>query len=109
MKTLGQRYLHTTAAVRGKAGRFIDKLPFNFFYIGLIKQALPNAKIIWCNGNPMDTCIGNFRQLFSINSPYYAYAYDLLNIGRFLRRVLPSWAYWQAKKTDNFLLLNYEH
>lgn len=109
MKTLGQRYLHTTAAVRGKAGRFIDKLPFNFFYIGLIKQALPNAKIILVQRNPMDTCIGNFRQLFSINSPYYAYAYDLLNIGRFYAEFYRLGQYWQAKKTDNFLLLNYEH
>ncbi|MEP7704959.1 sulfotransferase [Paraglaciecola sp. 25GB23A] len=109
MKTLGQRYLQTTAAVRGKAGRFIDKLPFNFFYIGLIKQALPNAKIILVQRNPMDTCIGNFRQLFSINSPYYAYAYDLLNIGRFYAEFYRLGQYWQAKQTDNFLLLNYEH
>jgi hypothetical protein len=30
----------------------------------------------------MDTCVGNFRQLFSIHSPYYAYAYDLEVIGQ---------------------------
>jgi tetratricopeptide (TPR) repeat protein len=108
MKALGQRYLQTTSAVRGTAGRFVDKLPFNFFYIGLIKQALPNAKIILVQRNPMDTCIGNFRQLFSINSPYYAYAYDLLNIGRFYAEFYRLGQFWQAKQTANFLLLNYE-
>lgn len=108
MFALGQRYIDRTKAVRGLAERFVDKLPFNFFYIGLIRQALPHAKIIMVQRNPMDTCVGNFRQLFSINSPYYAYAYDLLNIGRFYAEFYRLGQFWQAQQTDNFLLLSYE-
>ncbi|MDF2178714.1 sulfotransferase [Aliiglaciecola sp. CAU 1673] len=80
---LGERYLQRTRAVTGQTPRFVDKLPFNFFYLDLIRRALPKAKILCLLRNPLDTCIGNFRQLFSISSPYYSYAYNLENTGRF--------------------------
>lgn len=108
MHALGQRYIERTKAIRGSAEHFVDKLPFNFFYISLIKKALPKAKIVLVQRNPMDTCIGNFRQLFSINSPHYAYAYDLLNIGRFYAEFYRLGQFWQEQQTDNFMLLNYE-
>ena len=33
--------------------------------------------------NPMDTCLGNFRQLFPLASPYYDYSLDIGDIGRY--------------------------
>jgi tetratricopeptide (TPR) repeat protein len=80
---LGQLYLDKTQRIAPDEPRFIDKLPFNFFYIQLIQQALPDAKIIIMLRDPMDTCIGNFRQLFSLNSPYYNYAFNLDTVGEF--------------------------
>jgi tetratricopeptide (TPR) repeat protein len=80
---LGQLYLNKTQRIAPDEPRFIDKLPFNFFYIQLIQQALPDAKIIIMLRDPMDTCIGNFRQLFSLNSPYYNYAFNLDTVGEF--------------------------
>ncbi|WP_158771127.1 sulfotransferase [Paraglaciecola sp. L1A13] len=105
---IAERYLERTLAVVGNTPRFVDKLPFNFFYIGLIRRAFPNAKIVCLLRNPMDTCIGNYRQLFSLNSPYYAYAYDLENIGKFYARFHQLVHEWQARDTNNFTLLNYE-
>lgn len=81
--SLGKRYIEKTRIVAPELAHFVDKLPFNFFYIRLIKQALPNAKVICLLRNPMDTCIGNYRQLFSIHSPYYNYAYDINWVGQF--------------------------
>jgi hypothetical protein len=107
-KALGQRYIERTQAIAGSQSHFIDKLPFNFFYIGLIRKALPNAKIICLLRNPMDTCIGNYRQLFSINSPYYSYAYSLLNTGRFYKEFYDLVNDWQKLGTENFKLLSYE-
>ncbi len=83
MTAIGARYIERTGFLRQGATHLVDKLPFNFFYIDLIRRALPNAKIVCLMRDPMDTCVGNFRQLFSINSPYYAYAYDLEVIGQF--------------------------
>ena len=83
MTKLGEHYIAKTQRIAPNDQRFIDKLPFNFFYIQLIKAALPNAKIIVMLRDPMDTCVGNFRQLFSLNSPYYNYAFNLETVGLF--------------------------
>lgn len=83
MTELGEHYITKTQRIAPSDARFIDKLPFNFFYIQLIKAALPNAKVIVMLRDPMDTCVGNFRQLFSLNSPYYNYAFHLETVGEF--------------------------
>ncbi|MBU2924123.1 sulfotransferase [Colwellia sp. 4_MG-2023] len=83
---LGSSYLQSTRVVTGGSKHFIDKLPFNFYYIDLITKALPNAKIICLLRDPMDTCIGNYRQLFSINNPYYSYSLNLLDTAKFYSR-----------------------
>ena len=95
---IGELYLQRTAFLRQEAKHLVDKLPFNFFYIDLIRQALPNAKIVCLLRNPMDTCVGNFRQLFSIHSPYYAYAYDLEVIGQLYQ----SFEHWVRKFADTY-------
>lgn len=105
---LGDRYIERTNIVGPNAPHFVDKLPFNFYYVHLIRRALPNAKIICMSRNPMDTCVGNFRQLFTINSPYYAYSFDLLTIGYFYREFYKLATHWQQIEDENIMVLNYE-
>ena len=54
-----------------------NKLPHNFMYLGLISMIFPNALIIHCTRNALDTCISNYFQLFS--GPL-DYSYNLENI-----------------------------
>lgn len=105
---LGRRYLERTAVVGQEKTRFVDKLPFNFFYLGLLLRALPNAKIICLLRHPMDTCVGNFRQLFSIHSPHYLYSHDLLDIGRFYVQFLRLVESWQGRAAERMRLLDYQ-
>ncbi len=105
---LGQRYLARTEYLTQGMDYLVDKLPFNFFYVGLIRRALPNAKIVCLMRNGMDTCIGNYRQLFSINSPYYAYAYSLTEIGEFYLEFKALAEYWHQQFPDAVYLQNYE-
>ena len=35
------------------AGRFIDKMPLNYLYCGLIRRALPDAQIVHVTRHPM--------------------------------------------------------
>ncbi|MFT2092562.1 tetratricopeptide repeat-containing sulfotransferase family protein [Paraglaciecola sp. 2405UD69-4] len=107
-KTLGERYIERTQAVSGGSEHFIDKLPFNFFYIDLIRKALPKAKIICMLRDPMDTCIGNYRQLFSINSPYYHYAYSLKTIGLFYAEFYKLVYHKAAENSANLMLCDYQ-
>jgi tetratricopeptide (TPR) repeat protein len=80
---LGQAYLQHTRPMTGHTPHFIDKLPHNFMYAGLIARALPNARMICVRRDPTDTCIANFRQLFALNSSNYNYSFDLLDTGRY--------------------------
>jgi hypothetical protein len=50
----------------------VEKTPANFMFLGLINRLFPNAKVIHCRRNPMDTCLSIFFQLFSTGN-FYAY------------------------------------
>jgi tetratricopeptide (TPR) repeat protein len=82
---LGQAYIGSTRPRTGAERHFVDKMPLNFLYAGFIRRALPEAKIICLRRNPMDTCLSNFRQLFSTEFSYYDYAYDIEDTGRYYR------------------------
>jgi tetratricopeptide (TPR) repeat protein len=73
-RVLGEGYLERTRALRCGRPHFIDKLPFNFLYAGLIHLALPNARIISLQRHPVDTCYAVFKQLFR---DAYPFSYDL--------------------------------
>lgn len=105
---IGQQYLKQTAAISGDKKHFIDKLPFNFFYLHLIRKALPQAKIICLLRDPLDTCVGNYRQLFSIRNPHYQYATRLEDLGRFYAGFYHLIKAWQAAAPENFRVVEYE-
>ena len=88
---LGEAYLAGTRTLTGGTEHFIDKLPFNFLYVGLIKRALPNAKIINLTRHPMATCYAVYKQLFR---DAYPFSYDLEDLGRYFiayQRLMNHW------------------
>jgi tetratricopeptide (TPR) repeat protein len=107
-RQLGSAYLASTRPATGHTRHFIDKLPHNFLYLGHIARALPNARILCVRRHPMDTCLGNFRQLFSTSSPYYDYSFDLLDIGRYYVCFDRLMTHWQAVLPGRILTVRYE-
>ncbi len=105
---LGQRYLDSTRPRTGHTAHFIDKLPLNFFYLGLIHLALPNAKLICLRRDPMDTCLSNYRQLFATDFKYYYYSYDLLDCGRYYLRFDQLMRHWREVMPGAVHELRYE-
>jgi tetratricopeptide (TPR) repeat protein len=84
---IGEAYLAQASHHRpSDTPRFTDKLPANFLYIGHIARALPNASIVCLRRNPLDTVWSNYKNLFSGQSAYYAYSYDLMDIARYYTR-----------------------
>jgi tetratricopeptide (TPR) repeat protein len=83
VRRLGERYVERTRIQR-KLGRafFIDKMPNNFLYLGLICAALPNARIIDARRSPMATCFSAFKQHFARGQNY---SYDLTELGLYYR------------------------
>ncbi|MBS1239542.1 MAG: Tetratricopeptide repeat-containing protein, partial [Proteobacteria bacterium] len=78
---LGAEYLERTRVQR-KTGKplFIDKLPNNWSYCGLIHAILPNAKIVDARRDPLDCGFSNFRQHYAKGQ---GFSYDLAHIGRY--------------------------
>jgi tetratricopeptide (TPR) repeat protein len=93
-KDLGQRYMTESAAHRRDLKRFTDKLPLNFFNVGYIANALPNAKIVCLRRDPMDTVWSNFKHLFATDFSYYNYSYDLRDTAHYIvmfNRLMDHW------------------
>lgn len=105
---IGRDYLDSTRPRTGHTRHFIDKMPLNFFYAGLIHRALPRARIICLRRNPLDTCLSNYRQLFATSFSYYNYAYDLLDTGRYYQQFDALMAHWRETIPDAFLEVHYE-
>jgi hypothetical protein len=82
-RALGDSYIEQTRIQRKtKKPFFIDKMPNNFLHIGLIRLALPNAKIIDARRHPMACCFSGFKQNFAQGQRY---TYSLEHIGRYYR------------------------
>ncbi len=89
------------------AKRITDKMPANFFAVGLIHLMLPNAKIIHVNRNPVDTCLSCFTRLFNRKQEH---TYDLAELGQYYvhyarlmdhwRKVLPAGAFLDVQYED---------
>ena len=78
---LGGEYLDRTRSQRKTAKpRFIDKLPNNFAFTGLIHLMLPNATIIDARRHPMATGFSAWKQHFARGQTW---SYDLGEIGRY--------------------------
>lgn len=104
----GEDYIDSLRYVTGQAQRFVDKLPLNFLYAGLIRRALPQARIVCLRRNPIDTCLSNYRQLFSTNFPHYDYSYDLLDTARYYVEFDRLARHWRETLGDRYMEIEYE-
>ncbi len=104
-KLLGEKYLESSTHGKGTSGLFIDKLPFNFLYCGLIKKALPNAKIIHVKRNPMDSCFAVYKTLF--NQAYF-FSYDQIELAEYYIAYNKLMKHWQNIMPDQILEVAYE-
>jgi tetratricopeptide (TPR) repeat protein len=84
LRELGERYVHSVKYLSGDAERFVDKLPLNILYAGVIMLALPNARVVCLVRDPCDTVIGNYRQVFEYATGVYAWSLDLEAAARFV-------------------------
>lgn len=76
----------------GGKTRFTDKNLDNFHRIGLIRLLFPNAKIVHCTRNPLDTCLSIYRRLFAADN--VPFGHDQTELGgyyRLYRRVMQHW------------------
>lgn len=80
---LGDTYLERTRIQRQTDRPFFtDKMPNNWFHVGLIRLILPNAKIIDARRHPVACGFSNFKQYFAEGQEF---TYDLEHFGLYYR------------------------
>ncbi len=90
-KKLAEAYLRTLASYSTDAPRVIDKAPVNSDYLGVIHSIFPNARIIYMQRNPMDSCLSCYFQQFSASLNYTMNLSDLAHYYRQHDRLITHW------------------
>jgi hypothetical protein len=104
---LQQHYLKKVAAHADDkdAGMIIDKLPHNFWRVGLLAAAFADAVIIHARRHPMDICWSCYTQNFKNGLVYTTRQATLAAYYRAYDRLM---GHWRQVLGDRFLEVDYE-
>ena len=96
-----------TLNARGNGAAFItDKMPLNFRWVGVIRAALPDVKIIHVKRDPHATGWSIFRRSFAMGGN--GYAYDLKDIADYYHLYQDLMAFWDEAFPGAIHHLDYE-
>ena len=106
LQQLGQTYLDKVMPFAEGRLHVVDKMPINFAYAALIRLILPEARIIHCRRDPMDTCLSCYSKLFSGEQ---AFTYDQTELAQFHRDYQTLTAHWrEVLPATHYLEIDYE-
>jgi len=103
----GTQYLSHMARLHPGAKRFTDKLPFNCIHLGLIAILFPNATVIHCRRDPMDTCLSCYFQYFG-ETATLSYTNDLEDLGFVYSHYERLMAHWHDVLPIEIIDVQYE-
>lgn len=105
-RAYGKDYSELTRTFRttGKP-RFTDKMPNNFSHVGFAHLILPNAKIINARRHPLDSILGNYKQLFGKGQNF---TYDLDELVLYYRQYHEIMKHWHRVLPGKVLDVHYE-
>ena len=102
---MAEIYLRPLIALDPGAERITDKLPLNFLHLGLIALLLPDAHVIHCRRDPLDTCLSCYMTEFALANDF---KYDLTHAGLFYRLYERLMEHWKSVLDIPILDVDYE-
>jgi tetratricopeptide (TPR) repeat protein len=90
-KKLAEAYLRTLAGYSTDAHRVVDKATFNSDHLGIIHTVFRNARIIYVQRDPIDTCLSCYFQQFSLALNFTMDLGDLAHYYREHHRLIAHW------------------
>lgn len=105
LRRMGDEYSKRASIQRGDAPFFVDKMPFNFQHIGLIRKILPGARIINVRRQPMALGFSVYRQLFRFGQDW---AFDLKQIAQYWLAYENLMRYWDMLMPGQVIHVQYE-
>ena len=106
-KNIGKLYTDVAKKFQPNFDHITDKQPLNFKWIGIIKLALPNAKIIHCVRNPIDNCLSIYKNYFDFDDN--PYAYDLSELAEHYKLYTDLMKYWHTTLPGFIYDITYEN
>jgi tetratricopeptide (TPR) repeat protein len=90
-RKLIEKYDQILARLGAGQVRVTDKMPINYIALGLMHLLYPNAKIIHCRRNPIDTCLSIYMTPLG-TGPAFAYdRRDIVDTYREYEMVMKHW------------------
>ncbi len=100
-KELAESYLQVLGPHSDNATRIVDKAPVNSDYLGIIYSVFPNARFIYMQRDPIDTCLSCYFQPLS---PTLSYTMDLADLAHRYRQHRRLIAHWRTVLPPGALL-----
>ena len=82
-----------------------DKMPSNFHYLGFISLLFPNARIVHCRRNALDTCVSCLTTYFAEGQQW---SYDLDDLAEYYKLYLNLAAHWRRVLPLSIYEIQYE-
>ncbi len=98
-------YLAHIAAQPGDQPYVLDKMPFNYRWIGVLRKALPEAPILHMRRDPMAVCWSIYKTFFT--STDIGFAYDMAELCDYYDGYAEMMAFWRTQYPDGFLDVDY--
>ena len=100
-----ERYLRLLEQIDANAARVSDKMPANFERLGLIALLFPDARVLHCMRDPLDTCLSCFFQDFRFRN---AYSFSLEHLGHYYAQYSALMRHWRRVLPIPMLDIRYE-
>lgn len=98
-------YLERLRALDDTHARVVDKMPFNFFHLGLIRAAFPAARIVHCVRDPLDNLLSCY---FENLSGDFSFSMSFERLAHFYAQYRRLMAHWSEVLGGEILELRYE-
>jgi tetratricopeptide (TPR) repeat protein len=98
---VAEQYLRILESQSADALRVVNKSPTNSDFLGIIYSVFPNARVIYMQRDPIDTCLSCYFQQFltGIN-----FAFDLSDLVHYYREHRRIMTHWRAVLPPGFIL-----
>lgn len=104
--TLAARYRGTIPVVPERYSAFTDKMPENYRYLGFLKSAMPDARLIVVHRDPRDIALSMWRTHFSGQA--LNYTYDLAAMAHRFNLFAQTVAHWDRVLDGAIMHVRYE-
>ena len=105
LEKLGALYVEKLRQHSSESQYITDKMPGNFFHVGMIHLMLPNAKVIYCRRNPADICLSIYKHNFN---DAHMYSTDLHELGSYNYHFRQLMDHWQSILPGFMHVVQYE-